>query len=159
MKKSKMNKLLNEIEKEGLLIKGFHNGIPNDIVVKNKHAEKVKSKHFTEYEYILGHVPHSLEHIGNLDYEIVFIAIESIAFKLNSEMQKRLHDYASELLLNNEEIDAKEFIKNVKKWKIPSYIKTGLFSEIDNWKKSIIDELRNIVTILHKEKNMISEQL
>lgn len=40
MKKSKMNKLLNEIEKEGLLIKGFHNGIPSDIATTTKHAEK-----------------------------------------------------------------------------------------------------------------------
>ncbi|QXN70217.1 hypothetical protein INTERNEXUS_177 [Bacillus phage vB_BspM_Internexus] len=158
MKKSKMNKLLNEIEKEGLLIKGFHNGIPSDIATTTKHAEKFLDEYLDMQKYILMSVPHSLELIESLDYNIVFTAIESVAFKMDIDMQRKIHKYAFQILVSDGDVDAKYFIKEVKKWNIPRHIKTELFSEIDDWKISIINELKNIIKTLNTFKNEILER-
>lgn len=73
-------------------------------------------------------------------------------------MQRKIHKYAFQILVSDGDVDAKYFIKEVKKWNIPRHIKTELFSEIDDWKISIINELKNIIKTLNTFKNEILER-
>ncbi|ALN97689.1 hypothetical protein Bp8pS_010 [Bacillus phage vB_BpuM-BpSp] len=154
MQESKINKLLNQLESKGLLLKEKLNSV-TDIEFGNEQVKEYFYDNWKNVDYIIGSVPSSLESIGNIDYAIGFESLESIfaIYDISPDLQTILHQELEDITLDEED-DINNFIKRVKRMKINKEFKSDLFKSIDKyWKKPIINELREILEELNNLEN------